>query len=84
MPVLSVEKTTTGSVNEEGPEAKLAITRSSIDSVKAKIHEAKSAGLMRGSVIEKKTCFGLAPRSRAASSKKESISKRRARTIRLT
>ncbi len=63
-----------GSVLEPGPETKLAITRSSIESVKASNQPDTRAGAMIGKVITKKTLAGLAPKSIAASSREISMS----------
>jgi hypothetical protein len=57
-----------GSVVDPGPEAKLAITRSSSDRVKLSSHPAATAGAISGRVMRKNTVAGLAPRSCAASS----------------
>ena len=56
---------------------KLAITRSSSDSVKASIQPAAIDGSIRGSVTAIKACTGEQPRSIAASSSERSSSDRR-------
>jgi hypothetical protein len=68
-----LEKITMGSVEAPGPVTKLAITRSSSDSVKASSQPAISAGAITGSVMSKKTRTGRAPRSIAASSSELSM-----------
>ncbi len=60
---------------EPGPETKLAITRSSSDSVKLSSQPEISAGAMIGSVMSKNTRAGVAPRSCAASSRLRSRSR---------
>ena len=62
------ENTTSGNVVDPGPERNAENTRSSIDSVNDKSHPATSACEISGSVIEKNTRNGVAPRSSAASS----------------
>jgi hypothetical protein len=62
------ENTTSGSVVEPGPDRNADSTTSSIDSVNDSSHRATSACEISGSVIEKNTRSGGAPRSRAASS----------------
>ena len=54
-PSRTLEKITIGSVVEPGPETKLAITRSSSDSVNASSQPETSAGAMIGRVIRKNT-----------------------------
>ena len=83
-PVFSVENRITGRVRDAGPDVKLAITRSSIERVNARAHAAKRAGFNKGIIMLKRTFFGFAPRSCAASSKDVSISESLARRIRLT
>src|SRR4249919_1543169 len=78
------ENTFIGKVVDEGPLAKLATTRSSIDSVKASSQPETSAGMMIGNVIWKNTCTRLAPRSIAASSMDLSSSPRREETTTVT
>src|SRR6202011_2684800 len=50
-PRRTLEKITMGSVVEDGPEVKLAITRSSSERVKASSQPASSAGAMSGRVM---------------------------------
>src|SRR3546814_11817431 len=71
------ENTFIGKVVDDGPETKLAITRSSSDKVKASSQPEISAGAMIGRVMTKNTLSRLAPRSIAASSSARSISPRR-------
>src|SRR6476646_5329680 len=66
-----------GKVAEPGPVVKLAITRSSSDSVKASIQPATIAGAISGSVTATKARTGSQPRSIAASSKERSSEPRR-------
>ena len=73
-----------GSVDEPGPDTKLAITKSSKDSVNASNQAATSAGAIVGMVIVKNTTRGLAPRSMAASSKVRSMPRKRDCTITAT
>ena len=73
----TLEKTSIGKVVAPGPETKLAITRSSSDSVKASSQPEITAGIIIGSVMTKKTFSGAAPRSIAASSIEWSSSRRR-------
>ena len=68
-PVLMREKIRIGKVFAPGPVTKLAMTRSSSESVNANNQPETSAGVRRGSVIAVRTLNGLAPRSAAASSK---------------
>ena len=63
-----------GSVVAPGPVVKLAITRSSSDSVKASMKPAAIAGAISGSVMRKKVRNGGQPRSIAASSRLRSKS----------
>src|SRR5207244_3230425 len=56
-----------GSVVAPGPVVKLAITRSSSDSVKASIQPAATAGKISGSVMVRNALSGGQPRSIAAS-----------------
>src|ERR1700738_1078311 len=58
-----------GNVAEPGPVVKLAITKSSSDSVKASIQPAAIAGMISGSVTARKARTGSQPRSIAASSR---------------
>src|SRR5712692_6199024 len=58
-----------GSVVAPGPVVKLAITRSSNESVKASIQPAATAGQINGSVTVRKVLSGGQPRSIAASSR---------------
>src|ERR1700757_3737364 len=58
-----------GNVAEPGPVVKLAITRSSSDSVKASIHPAAIEGRINGRVTAMKARTGSQPRSIAASSR---------------
>src|SRR4051812_29834339 len=58
-----------GSVVAPGPVVKLAITRSSSDSVKASIQPDANAGAINGNVTVKKVLSGGQPRSIAASSR---------------
>ena len=58
-----------GSVVAPGPVVKLAITRSSSDSVNASIQPEAIAGAMIGSVTTRKVFQGGQPRSTAASSR---------------
>ena len=53
-PRRTLEKTTIGRVELPGPLTKLAMTRSSKLSVKARSHAAITAGAITGRVIEKK------------------------------
>src|SRR5690606_29242448 len=62
------EKIFIGSVVDEGPAAKEAITRSSSDRVKARSQPEMTAGAMIGRVTERKASKGVHPRSSAASS----------------
>src|SRR5207342_2932577 len=71
------ENTFIGNVVEDGPDTKLATTRSSIDRVNASSQPEISAGMMIGNVIRKNTFTRLAPRSIAASSIDLSSSPRR-------
>ncbi len=68
-PRRTLEKITMGSVLLPGPEAKLEITRSSHDMVKASSQPDRMAGKMIGRVMTKNTLAGCAPRSMAASSR---------------
>lgn len=67
-PSRTEEKILIGSVVADGPAVKLAITRSSSDSVKAKSQPAITAGAMIGSVTDVKAWNGVHPKSKAASS----------------
>ena len=73
------EKISIGSVVESGPAMKLAITRSSIDMVKASKKAATSDGIKAGKITAKKTLIGPAPKSIAASSMEISNSRKRER-----
>src|SRR5581483_4810341 len=66
-----------GSVADPGPVVKLAITRSSSESVNASIQPAAIAGTIKGSVTATNARGGLQPRSIAASSRLLSIEARR-------
>src|SRR3569623_3050227 len=66
-----------GNVAEPGPVVKLAITRSSSDSVKASIQPATIAGAISGKVTATHARTGLQPRSIAASSSERSSEPRR-------
>ena len=70
-----------GKVLAPAPEVKLAITRSSRDSVKANSQPEIIEGAISGRVISKVTCMGRPPRSMAASSRDSSILASRACTI---
>ncbi len=83
-PRRTFENTTIGSVLEPGPATKLAITRSSRESVKASSQPDSSAGKMIGSVTRKNTFAGRAPRSCAASSSDSSNCARRDCTTTVT
>ena len=67
-PKRTEEDTTIGKVVAPGPEAKLAITKSSSDRLKDNNQPATNAGEIIGTVIRKKVLRGVAPRSIAASS----------------
>ncbi len=69
-----------GKVVAPGPDVKLAITRSSIDSEKARSQAAATAGAISGKVTVKNTVTGRAPRSAAASSRSRGKPTRRERT----
>ena len=73
-----------GSVVAPGPVVKLAITRSSSESVKASIQPAAIAGTISGSVTVRKVFSGGQPRSIAASSRLMSKSRSRACTTTVT
>src|ERR1051325_2524523 len=68
-PSRTSEEIRIGSVVAPGPVEKLAITRSSNDSVKASIQPAATAGKISGSVMVMKVLSGGQPRSIAASSR---------------
>ena len=67
-PKRTEENTTIGKVVAPGPEAKLAITKSSKDKLNDTNQPATSAGEIIGTVIKKKVLSGVAPKSIAASS----------------
>src|SRR5690554_7952777 len=69
---------------DPGPDTKLAITKSSIDKVKASSQPAPNAGRIIGNVMVKNTLIGRAPKSRAASSMDLSIWLKRLCTITVT
>jgi len=71
------EKTSIGSVVAPGPETKLAMTRSSKESVNASSQPDITAGMIIGRVMIKNTFSGVAPRSIAASSMERSSSRSR-------
>src|SRR3569623_1001694 len=73
-----------GNVEEPGPVVKLAITKSSSDSVNASIQPAAIEGQISGSVTEAKARAGLQPRSIAASSRLRSSPFNRACTTTAT
>ena len=73
-----------GSVVAPGPVLKLAMTRSSSDSVKARRNPARTDGAMSGSVTLKNVRSGGAPRSIAASSSERSSVINRACTTTVT
>src|SRR5690606_3293331 len=58
-PSLTLEKITIGKVDAPGPDTKLAITRSSSESVNASSQPEISAGAIMGSVMSKKTRTGV-------------------------
>ena len=66
-PSFILEKMTMGKVLAPAPEVKLAITKSSKDSVKAKSQPDNIEGAIRGKVMSKAICMGRPPRSMAAS-----------------
>ena len=76
-PIRTEENTTIGKVVAPGPDAKLAITKSSSDRLNDSNQPATSAGEIIGTVIAKKVLNGVAPRSCAASSTERSISRKR-------
>ena len=78
------EKMYIGKVLLPGPDTKLAITRSSSDSVKASSQPAIIAGAINGKVMSKTMRRGRQPRSMAASSSDSSIVASRERTITAT
>ena len=80
----TLEKITMGNVLAPAPEVKLAITRSSSDSVKASSQPEAMAGAIRGRVMSRVTAKGLPPRSIAASSSDWSMFASRACTITAT
>lgn len=67
-PMRTDENTTIGKVVAPGPDAKLAITKSSKDKLKDSNQPAINAGDIIGTVIKKKVLSGVAPKSIAASS----------------
>merc|ERR1711991_286604 len=67
-PRRTAEKILIGRVVEDGPEAKLAITRSSSDKVNASNQPEITAGAMIGRVTSRNACQAVQPRSSAASS----------------
>lgn len=71
------EKTIMGKVVAPGPEAKLAITRSSNDKLNDNNQPAVKAGAIMGTVICIKVLKGVAPKSMAASSMDKSSSRKR-------
>ena len=83
-PIRIMEKTRTGRVVDPGPETKKVMTKSSMDSVKARRAPPRIPGMIKGKVIRRKVCHSLAPRSLAASSKVMSKSARRALTTTAT
>src|SRR5438270_11629013 len=71
-PRRTLENTAIGKVVADGPVTKLAITRSSSDSVNARSQPETRAGLITGRVMRISTVQGQAPRSSAASSRARS------------
>ena len=83
-PSFTFEKIYIGSVLAPGPDTKLAMTRSSSDSVNASSQPASIAGAINGNVMSNKTRSGPQPRSIAASSSDSSIAASRERTTTAT
>ena len=78
------EKIKIGNVDEPGPATKKVITKSSSERVIAVKNPEIIPGIHTGSVIFRKMCFSLAPKSWAASMMEKSNSSSRAMTIRKT
>ena len=83
-PSFTFEKMYIGSVLLPGPETKLAMTRSSSDSVNASNQPATIAGAINGNVTSNTTRNGRPPRSMAASSRDSSMAASRDRTMTAT
>ena len=62
-PILTLEKTTMGNVLAPGPVVKLATTKSSSDSVKARSQPEIIEGKITGRVTFQMTLLGTAPKS---------------------